>query len=416
MCIDYFYHTPAKSWNAIDATCYYDSKSCFSSTFELLAVIKSDLVKVNNTQITFKKFVISSTNEIERLMNLTVHKKFHQDSSKDNTQENQGGSEEKRDNRSSNVACAPFSKEQNILMKVSDTLNNYGKMTISSISAIPATRSAIVERKRQYEEDSPDMSQASFPENHLTKVREGKNHYRFEAPSARAESLHMPKLRKTQLEALKKMCHFGTSFCSNEQTFNEYKACINEQMQNSSLRSLEMFDCLVSLLEKASFDNFNETLWAFKPDFALTTPSKAFLDIVKYTLCSFHLSCRSIQEFAQNHERTHFVENIIPSLLALSKCYWACGIQMPPGSIYQIKSDIFILNDTFYSGILKEHTTRTVEDSLKILECSMSALRKEASHYKNASKKTFEELKVFSVHVVTTQVTLCEMSFHDENN
>ncbi|CEI97285.1 hypothetical protein RMCBS344292_19300 [Rhizopus microsporus] len=46
----------------------------------------------------------------------------------------------------------------------------------------------------------------------------------------------------------------------------------------------------------------------------------------------------------------------------------------------------------------------------------MSALRKEASHYKSASKKTFEELKVFSVHVVTTQVTLCEMSFHDENN
>jgi hypothetical protein len=79
-------------------------------------------------------------------------------------------------------------------------------------------------------------------------------------------------------------------------------------------------------------------------------------------------------------------------------------------------SDILILSDIFYSGILKEHTTHTIEDSLKILECSMSALRKEASHYKNASKKTFEELKVFSVHVVTTQVTLCEMSFHDENN
>lgn len=77
-------------------------------------------------------------------MNLTVHKKFHQDSSKDNTQENQGGSEEKRDNRSSNVACAPVSKEQNVLIKVSDTLNNYGKMKISSTSAIPATRSDIV--------------------------------------------------------------------------------------------------------------------------------------------------------------------------------------------------------------------------------------------------------------------------------
>ncbi len=77
-------------------------------------------------------------------MNLILDKKFHQDSSKDNTQENQGGSEEKHDNRSSKVACAPFPKEQNVLMKVSDTLNNYGKMTISSTSAIPATRNDIV--------------------------------------------------------------------------------------------------------------------------------------------------------------------------------------------------------------------------------------------------------------------------------
>lgn len=65
MCIDYFYHTPAKSWNTVDAICYYDSKSYFNSTFELLAVIKSDLVKVGNTQNTLKKFVISSTDEIE---------------------------------------------------------------------------------------------------------------------------------------------------------------------------------------------------------------------------------------------------------------------------------------------------------------------------------------------------------------
>ncbi|KAI9015249.1 hypothetical protein CLU79DRAFT_765801 [Phycomyces nitens] len=328
-------------------------------------------------------------------------------------------------------------------MKVSDTLNNYVKMKISSTSAIPAT-SDIVERKRQYEEDSPDMSQASFPAFDKSNGRK-KNQYRFEAPSARAESLHMPKLRKTQLEALKKMCHFGTSFCSNDQTIDEYQACINEQMQNSSLRSLEMLDCVVSLLEEASFDDFNETLWAFKPDFALTTPSKLFLDIVKYTLCSFHLSCRSIQEFAQNHERTHFGENIIPYLLPLAKVTGLVEFKwcespflssrvlnqqerdydcrsVPPNKYINALGTFKALNNMELiiveasSGVLKEHTTHTIEDSLKILECSMSALRKEASYYKNASTNTFKELKVFSVHVGTTQVALCEMSFNDENN
>ncbi|KAG2232279.1 hypothetical protein INT48_001564, partial [Thamnidium elegans] len=174
-------------------------------------------------------------------------------------------------------------------MKVSDTLNNYGKVEISGTSAIPATINDRVEGKHQYEEVSPDMGQASFPDNHLIKVTKGKNHYPFVTPSATAESPHMPKLRKTQLERLKKMRHFGTYLCTNDQTFNEYKTCMPEQMKDNSLRSLEMFDCLVSLLKNAFFANFNETLCIFKPDFNLTTPSKAFLDIIKYKAFSVHV-------------------------------------------------------------------------------------------------------------------------------
>lgn len=127
----------------------------------------------------------------------------------------------------------------------------------------------------------------------------------------------MPKLRKTQLDEIKKMCHFGTSLSTNHVTIEEYHDCNSDQMRNYSLRSLEVFECLVSLLEETSFECFNEVLWTYKAD--LTYEPKAFLEIIKFTLCSFHLSCRSQQLFSQNHERTHFVENIIPSLLALAK-------------------------------------------------------------------------------------------------
>lgn len=60
-------------------------------------------------------------------------------------------------------------------------------------------------------------------------------------------------------------------------------------------------------------------LWSSKPDHILTPQSKAFLENIKHSLCSFHLACRTVPELVQNHERTHFVGNIIPSLLALSK-------------------------------------------------------------------------------------------------
>lgn len=134
------------------------------------------------------------------------------------------------------------------------------------------------------------------------------------------ESPHKPKLRETHLDALKKVFHFGTSFSStNSLTKSEYQACRNEQKANKSLRSLNLVDCLVSLLGDEPFDTYNQMLWSFKPGHSLAPQSKAFLETVKYSLCSFHLVCRIVPEFVQNHEITHFVENVIPSLLALTK-------------------------------------------------------------------------------------------------
>ncbi|KAI8636679.1 hypothetical protein BD408DRAFT_355200 [Parasitella parasitica] len=59
-------------------------------------------------------------------------------------------------------------------------------------------------------------------------------------------------------------------------------------------------------------------LWSFKPDHRLTPQSKAFLEIIKHSLCSFHLVCRTVPEFVQNHERT-LLKMLFPSLLALTK-------------------------------------------------------------------------------------------------
>lgn len=72
-------------------------------------------------------------------------------------------------------------------------------------------------------------------------------------------------------------------------------------------------------MDNEPFDTFNQILWTFQPDHTLTSQSKAFLEIIRHSLCSFHLVCRTLPEFVQNHERTHFIENVIPSLLALAK-------------------------------------------------------------------------------------------------
>ncbi|KAI8635861.1 hypothetical protein BD408DRAFT_125657 [Parasitella parasitica] len=59
-------------------------------------------------------------------------------------------------------------------------------------------------------------------------------------------------------------------------------------------------NCLISCLS-------GTTLWSFKPGHSLTPQSEAFLEIIKHSLCSFHLVCRTVPEFTQNHERTHLL-------------------------------------------------------------------------------------------------------------
>ncbi|OAC98684.1 hypothetical protein MUCCIDRAFT_114925 [Mucor lusitanicus CBS 277.49] len=107
-----------------------------------------------------------------------------------------------------------------------------------------------------------------------TDVGEGSSMYKLSSPSAPVDRPHKPKLRKLQTEALSQFIHFGTSFSQANPTskdlYSQYK---NEQKDSYSLKTLGLFNHVVGLLD-------------------------------------INVS---------NHERTHFVENIIPSLLALGK-------------------------------------------------------------------------------------------------
>ncbi|KAI8641550.1 hypothetical protein BD408DRAFT_444246 [Parasitella parasitica] len=65
------------------------------------------------------------------------------------------------------------------------------------------------------------------------------------------------------------------------------------------------------------------------------------------------------------------------------------------------------------SGKLQENTVHTIEDCLKLLECGISSLRKEAILNKNSSIATFKKLKVFGLQTNKNQVTLSESSMNN---
>ncbi|CEG75932.1 hypothetical protein RMATCC62417_10903 [Rhizopus microsporus] len=138
-------------------------------------------------------------------------------------------------------------------------------------------------------------------------------------PTAHFEHPHKPKLRKLQIHALKEIFHFGTSFSTNNSaTAAQYRLYENEQKINKSLRSLDILEHAAYILNDVPYDEFNSRFWTTNHD-GLTGTSRAFIEIMRYTLCSFHLICRTTPKYMNNHEKPYSIENIIPSLLALAR-------------------------------------------------------------------------------------------------
>lgn len=206
--------------------------------------------------------------------------------------------------------------------------------------------------------------------------------------------------------------HFGTSYCSNnpvsDNAYNQYR---EDQRAIISTKELGVFEHLIKLLDCAGpYDSFLHKVWTEKPDAALTDHGEAFLQIVNHTLTAFHLVSRALTINPSNHERTYFVESIIPSLMALGKLTkflefkWCetefssskllnlkgCDYDLrsaPPAKLIDALGTLITQNNMelviveVSSGISKENATHSIEDTLKILECAVASLRKEATHY-----------------------------------
>ncbi|KAG1582668.1 hypothetical protein G6F48_009009 [Rhizopus delemar] len=352
---DYFYLTPAKKWKLIDAIDYFDKLNSYNSFYEILLDLSAALNKIKATQASFKKYVKSMEEELMKLLKLNI---YAREPPLDN-QENITPIAQGISNTTQNLPAE--TQENSNIEKLSDVLNNHGQINVRPNHATFISSKALGKRQADQINDGDPTLTNPLPRNATPsefEIDEGPNHYQMSSPSVHVEHPHKPKLRRLQISNLIELFHFGTSFSrSNPITNAEYLTYEEDQQINKSLKSLNILHHLVYLLEEIPYDQFNATLWIKNVD-NLDRRSCTFLDI--------------------NNMELIVVESS--------------------------------------SGRLKEHTSHTIEDSLKVLECGVAALKKEAIHYKNASLDTFKKLKVYSVQIIKTQVTLSELSLFNESH
>lgn len=150
-------------------------------------------------------------------------------------------------------------------------------------------------------------------------LTEGSKEYRIAAPDHKSVNLHQPKICKAQLDTLKGLVQLGISFASNYSiTMGSYKTYERHLCENRFLRSHEFLEHILHHLENGNTESFIQQVQTVGAD-GLTNKANALLEILLYTLTSFHLVFSIVTLLTQNHERKLFIENFVPSLLSSSK-------------------------------------------------------------------------------------------------
>ncbi|KAF7725451.1 hypothetical protein EC973_009625 [Apophysomyces ossiformis] len=280
-----------------------------------------------------------------------------------------------------------------------------------------------------FNEQFPEDDHAIHQQSELLILKNNKC-FTIRTPSRMLDSPHKPKIQKVDLQSIKEYVIMATSGTRSENVdsvLNEYDRYLEQQAKNKSLHLLPGIMEFITQLLSFEFKDFPETIWTTQLKDG-TEESSMFAKIIKYTLTDFHCHCLA-PSTVSTHERTAFVDLIVPSFRALAKVtglvefYW-CEKELISSKFVHLKdSDYNVKNITTKnidglgtarlgrtkmeevliessSGISQENVPHTLDDTIKLLECSTKSLLSEASVRKEASFESFKKMKVYCLHHV----------------
>ncbi|CAO3639361.1 unnamed protein product [Mucor hiemalis] len=270
-----------------------------------------------------------------------------------------------------------------------------------------------------------------------------KNQKRFILNSALSclSAPHKPKVQKVDRKTIADLCSLGIECLVDDELYKdtdamkEFKENCSMQERNSSLLEVcQILDFLDDVLN-CPFGKFPHTLWSHPVHDSTDTDTNNLANIISYTLTDFHCNCKQPMVTNSNHERTPFVDYVIPmfkylaketGLLDFSWCeklvetqkyaqiaevdYEAAGTdrKYADGLGKSNNSETLFIESS--SGLLQENISHTLEDTLKLLvECN-GALCYILSHFKNSRFETALKKSTFGVQVIKDTITLSKMN------
>ncbi|CEP19194.1 hypothetical protein [Parasitella parasitica] len=275
-----------------------------------------------------------------------------------------------------------------------------------------------------------------------TTIRLTKNSktYSFKPPVSCLTMPHTPKIQERDSRAILKNCALGIESLINKSEYtntDEMKELKTNQKQQRDNMSLSKICGIMDFLRDALNYEFNEllaALWTHPILDSSDSTARHFASIIAYTLTDFHCNCKQPMNFTNNHERTPFVEFIVPMFKYLAKqtnllgFSW-CEKLVETQKYAQIEEVNFVIADVdkkyadglgklqnheslfieSSSGITQENVN-TLEDTLKLIcECN-GALFYILSQFNKCSFETALRRSTFGVQVIKNTLTLSKMN------
>ncbi|KAI9316042.1 hypothetical protein BX666DRAFT_1954199 [Dichotomocladium elegans] len=264
--------------------------------------------------------------------------------------------------------------------------------------------------------------------------------FQFVPPMVPSLSINKPRLPADDQNMLRNMIEIQINdqkrASVSSATYEKYMKNMDEESANACLRAMpEANAFLARALEQ---DLATLPAWLWSQSLKGTEKEKMLCRTIQLALTDFYANCCRPEPLPPLNERTAFIEHVIPVIKYYNAVYKRLHIQWAEKGFQSNRFIAICLPNEgqfpkkLVDGIrigLDDRTERliiessgeeddghTMEDTLKIIECSIQCLKMDMSNHKYARFETFKRRRVLGLQYIGDKLSLLSIGVLDEKH
>ncbi|KAG0189085.1 hypothetical protein DFQ28_003906 [Apophysomyces sp. BC1034] len=257
-----------------------------------------------------------------------------------------------------------------------------------------------------------------------------KKSFQFVPPMAPSVSINKPRLHDDDQDTLENLVQIQVNDKINpsvsSEVYQEYCKNMDQQAANICLHTVPQAHEFLQTAMEQELAGLPSWLWAQSPEGC--DEEKKLFQVIQLVLTDFYANCCRPTPLLPLNERTPFIDHLVPVIKCYNAVYKMLHMQWGEKGFQSNKFIAICLpsekqfpkklvdgigicvNDRAERMIVEssgeEDDDHTVEDTLKIVECSIQCLKMDMANHKYASFETFRKRRVLGLQYIGDKLSL----------